>query len=449
MMKSSTSERRSCIGGSSAVVLKNGTGIKGAPLVAGLSRSLLGASPAVQRPANKVRVAWLTNEIPPYRIPFYQQLADTPGWCFQVLTCVDREVERVWDVPKTFGFQVKKSLSISYLRHVHHSGPESFDDNRQVHIPVGLIADLVRFRPHVLISSCQGISTLVGGTYARLFGRHLIVSFEGTTHTESDISVSQNWLRRMIARTADAYVVDGEQGKQYIASLGVLEDRIVAIGQPVDCDSFSDRLDSAERTRLRNEFEVKGCCFLFCGRLVPLKGVDQLIDAWTAFSKSLRAEQATLLIVGDGPERARLEQRVRESGLTNVRFVGHIPRNRLPAIYQLADAFVFPSLMDCWALAVNEAMASGLPVINSQFAGSSEFIAEGETGWVINPYDRAACARALTSALEAQDRLPAMGRAAREAISEMDVATVAERIRRVVSRFASNGAVHRCEGARG
>jgi glycosyltransferase involved in cell wall biosynthesis len=184
---------------------------------------------------------------------------------------------------------------------------------------------------------------------------------------------------------------------------------------------------------------------LFCGTLKPLKGIHYLLDAWARFIQEDDVD-ATLVIVGEGPERAKLERRASDAGLSNVRFLGHLQRERLPAIYHAADVFVFPTLDDCWALAVNEAMVAGLPVINSKYAGSADLISDGVNGWVIDPLNEVDLVRGLRSAWDARHERATMSMSVRNAVAGMTVPTVAERIRSVVNvvaieRARSNGQV--------
>jgi glycosyltransferase involved in cell wall biosynthesis len=143
------------------------------------------------------------------------------------------------------------------------------------------------------------------------------------------------------------------------------------------------------------------------------------------------------LIVGEGPDRARLERHVHETALKNVLFLGHLQRDQLPAIYHAADLFVFPTLEDCWALVVNEAMVAGLPVINSKYAGSTDMIVDGLNGWVVDPLDAADMLRGLRLAWEARHKLASMAPHIRSAVTPMTIPAVAERIRNAVRTVAS------------
>jgi glycosyltransferase involved in cell wall biosynthesis len=389
------------------------------------------ADVATSRPAeSNLRVAVVVNQIPPYYVRLFQELSETPGWDLKVFTFVDREVDRLWEVREHFTFATHRCFSLSYVRRIRHRGDQQFDDARQIHLPLGLIWDLIRFRPDIVLSGELGGRTVISALYARLFRRRLMVCFEGTRHTERDISRAQRWVRRLIRRAVDAYIVNGRLGRDYLEDLGIPSESIFETGQVVDTQTFAKRLSAEERAVLRDELGIRGHCYLFCGSLNQRKGSDKLLEAWREFSREA-SDGATLILVGEGSERAALEQRVADGHLMNVRFLGHVQRDKLPAIYQAADVFVLPTLEDCWALVVNEAMASGLPVINSKYAGSSELIVEGETGWVMDPLDRHDMLAKLRLAWEARDQRRAMGEAARETIAQFSVPAVAQRMRRV------------------
>jgi glycosyltransferase involved in cell wall biosynthesis len=380
----------------------------------------------------RLRVALLTNEIPPYCVPYYQELASTSNWDLKVLTCTDRETDRLWQVEKQLSFASKRCFSFSYHRTTRHQNRVTFKDRRQVHLPLGMLWDLYRFNPDVILSGELGARTLIGALYARLRNRPLVVSFEGTPHTERNIKWSQRLLRRAIGQIPHAYLVMGNQGQEYVQQLGVPPSAIFKIGQYIDLKSFADRPSDTCRDVLRSKFGIQGQCFLYCGRLVSAKGVHLLLNAWKEFSRS-DGIHATLILAGEGDEKPRLQQYAAENGLSNVSFLGHVAREQLPEIYQAADIFVFPTLIDCWGLVVNEALASGLPVILSQYAGSSELISEGRNGWVTDPLNQADLLQKLRSAWEARQQHEVMSASARQSVASLDVPVVAARVRKAVA----------------
>ena len=153
--------------------------------------------------------------------------------------------------------------------------------------------------------------------------------------------------------------------------------------------------------------------FLYVGRLIRLKGLQELLQAWSRFRQT-EGPKGTLLLVGDGPERGPLESMARELQLSNVLFTGAIPYEDTALYYSLADIFVMPSLEDKWSLVVPEAMSCGLPILCSIYNGCwPELVREGENGWVFDPQKPEELARLFSLCLRERERLPPMGLASR------------------------------------
>ena len=138
-----------------------------------------------------LRVALLTNENAPYRVPLYTELGNTEGWQFRVYTCIDREHDRLWEVARDVGFETRKSFSLRYTRNQRVEGGKDYVTRRPVHVPLGVVPDMVRFRPDVVISDEFGARTLLAALTAKMVGHRLIVCSESTPHTESNPSLKQ------------------------------------------------------------------------------------------------------------------------------------------------------------------------------------------------------------------------------------------------------------------
>jgi glycosyltransferase involved in cell wall biosynthesis len=133
-----------------------------------------------------------------------------------------------------------------------------------------------------------------------------------------------------------------------------------------------------------------GDYFLFVGRLSPEKGVRTLVEAW-------KETTAKLLVVGSGPEAARL----RASATRNVEFAGPVPQSQVADILRGARAVLSPSLWyEAQPRVILEAYAAGVPVIASRIGGLTELISEGESGLLVPPRDPAAWAEAVERLLD-------------------------------------------------
>ena len=160
---------------------------------------------------------------------------------------------------------------------------------------------------------------------------------------------------------------------------------------------------------------------LFVGRLVERKGVTHLVEAVA----QLADRRARLVIVGDGPERPRLEARARELGIADrVEFRGRISDADLRTAYQRAGVFVLPAVLDSrgdtegLGVVLLEAMNYGVPVIASNIGGIVDIVVDQETGLLVPPADAAALASALDSVLRDPARSRRLGEAGRRRLTE-------------------------------
>jgi glycosyltransferase involved in cell wall biosynthesis len=137
--------------------------------------------------------------------------------------------------------------------------------------------------------------------------------------------------------------------------------------------------------------------FLAAGRLEARKGLRLLVDAFAL----LMAEhpEARLRIVGDGPERRRLEEQINARGLDNaVALIGAVGHDEMRREFETAEVFVFPSLRDTSGAVVLEAMAMSLPIICLDHQGAAIMVADG-CGIKIQPGTYPATIKAMRDAL--------------------------------------------------
>jgi len=171
------------------------------------------------------------------------------------------------------------------------------------------------------------------------------------------------------------YIAPGQQLRTRLISWGIPEERVV----------FKPHFvlhDPGKRSSI-------GRYALFVGRLSPEKGLDLLLDVWNN-------DRLPLVIVGDGPLRSRMEQRVRDQGLTNVCFAGHCGHEEVSMFFQQARFLVMPSVwLETFGMVVIEAYAHGVPVLATRLGALADLIRDGTTGLLFTRGDRADLAAKL------------------------------------------------------
>ena len=183
----------------------------------------------------------------------------------------------------------------------------------------------------------------------------------------------------------------------------------------VDNNFFQRECAAASRTR--EDFraslglEPGRPVILFTAKLIPRKRCADLLDAYLQLSKSGDlAHLPYLLIVGDGEERASLENRAREARQGDVRFLGFRNQSELPRLYDLCNVFVLPSVDEPWGLAVNEVMNAARPVIVSDQVGCQKnLVHPGINGCVVRAGDLNGLAESLRIVLSDEQAGRLMG----------------------------------------
>ncbi len=173
---------------------------------------------------------------------------------------------------------------------------------------------------------------------------------------------------------------------------------------------------------------------LCVARLLPAKGLSDLLDAVATLRRAHPRIRCTL--VGDGPDRARLEARCLELGLTDaVHFAGFVGQDAIQPYYEAADVFVLPSYAEGVPVVLMEALAKGVPAIATAVGGTSELIEHGVTGLLVPPGRPDRLADALDAALHngaLRARLIEHGRA--KVLEEFEMTAIG---RQVAEHFAA------------
>ena len=338
----------------------------------------------------------LTEIIAPYRIPVFNVLAHRTGLDLHVIFLAETdETLRQWRVYKDeicFSYQVLPSWR-------WRSAKSSFLVNR------GLWSALNKVNPAVII--CGGYA-YAASWQALLWARRHRVEFvlwsESNRQDTRGGRAAVEWLKAYFLRHCDRFVVPGKASFEYLRSLGSPAASIVTAPNAVDNQWFAAEAENvrSHAAEFREKLKLPSRFILFVGRLVPEKGVFDLLAAYAKLESGLRSEIG-LVFAGDGVSREELTQQAKRISPGAICFPGFAQREDLAGLYALAEALVLPTHSEVWGLVVNEAMACGLPVIVSSIAGcSADLVDDGWNGFVVPPRD----AEKLSVAMDSVVRQP-------------------------------------------
>ena len=329
----------------------------------------------------KFKIILITNIIPPYRIPLFNAISERGNFYFKVAALAEREKNRKWEIDKEkikFDYQILPGLHW-FVRNKRRE--ISFHLNRE------LFKVLLGYKPDVVITSgYDSFAYWQAFLYCKLYRKKYIL-WNGTTLLSAGSTRGiKGLLKRVIVRGADRYIAYGIKAKEYLEYFGAESGKIHISTNTVDMEYFRSRV---EEYRNRDSFEKERKQYpkyllLNVGQLIKRKGVLQVLKAL----ECLKDIKVGLLIVGSGHEESSLKGFCKEKKLNNVFFKEFQQQDELAKYYALADIFILPSFEEVWGLVVNEALASGLYVLSSKYAGASyDLIKEGWNGEIFEPYD--------------------------------------------------------------
>lgn len=248
----------------------------------------------------------------------------------------------------------------------------------------------------VILAAWAYPDSVAAAHLARLFDVPFLVTVLGSDINESGKSPT---LRPQIAaalrRAARVISVSAALGDR-VAEMGVERSRIVVVRNGVDGEAFAIRDKRAARERLGLPQDRP--IVTFVGNLLPVKGVDVLIEAAGKW-RSMDAPPIYLCMVGGGELGDTLKARVQALGIADrVHFAGRVLPTDVPAYMNAADVFCLPSRLEGCPNVILEALASGKPVVASRTGGIPELIRD-ENGALVTPEDEGGLARALVAAV--------------------------------------------------
>jgi 1,2-diacylglycerol 3-alpha-glucosyltransferase len=206
-------------------------------------------------------------------------------------------------------------------------------------------------------------------------------------------------FKRRLLRLCAAGFAAGQNHVDYLAQLEMPRDHIFLGYDVVDNEYFSAKAEEirTQKSEIRNKLELPEKYFLASARFVEKKNLLRLIEAYARYrllaekneNGNHRSEVWSLVVLGDGPLKPEILRLISELHLENHVFLpGFKQYEELPAYFALAEVFIQASTTEQWGLVVNEAMASGLPVLVSNRCGcAADLVSEAVNGFTFDPFD--------------------------------------------------------------
>jgi glycosyltransferase involved in cell wall biosynthesis len=249
-------------------------------------------------------------------------------------------------------------------------------------------------------------------------------------------------IKRRLVALYSSSLTAGKPHIEYLTNLGIPKSKIFTGYDVVDNAHFAHgaALARSQKELRRVHLGLPEHFFLAPCRFIPEKNLANLIAAFADYRSSLGDRAWSLVLLGDGTLRTELIAQCQDLGINDcVKFTGFRQYDELPGYYGLAGAVILPSVRDTWGLVINEAMASGLPVLVSERCGcSADLVEDGVNGYVFDPHDTKGMASLMKKISHGGLDLAAMGHASQSIVDRWTPQVFAEGLLQA-SHAASEG----------
>jgi len=377
-----------------------------------------------------MKITWVTRSFLDYRIPVYEAINTLCNNNLTVIYFKDVVPERCQNKLKLILGERAIGLSGELRIGGKKNQPLSSIKRNGIRIPIqpGLIRKIKNTNPDVILSD-GFFQWTYSAILLRIFMRipHIML-YEGTEHTERNAGKIRLFYRRFASRFIDVIHCNGSLCVDFLENILKINQTKLALGNMTSdtkalkksCEEFTKE----DQLLFKDKLNLQGDVFLFVGRLVPLKGVQSLIEVWGG----LKPENCNLLLVGEGPLSDELREYVKVNNIKDVHFMGAVDYDDIYKYFAISNVFLIPTLQDNWSLVVPEAMSCGLPIISSKYNGCWPELVQPKNGWVFDPLDSDNFESTLVTALGKKDKWKQMGKESLQIVGEFSSEKIAQQI---------------------
>jgi len=353
------------------------------------------------------RIVILHNIISPYKTLLFNELYKICNE-FKVLYMSARESNREWDIKKD---------ELMFPHEIMFKG--TLDRVNALRVAIKTWGRLNSLNPDVLIIGGYSYAAYWAGLFWAKVNKKKIILWSSSNKEDHKRTFLKELVKSFLIQRCDAYNVYGTKSKEYLIKLGAKQDRIFIVGNNTDNAFYYNETMKWRKTRdtLCQEYNMPAHNFLYIGRFSKEKNIFSLLEA---YKKAIdMGDEWGLILVGSGPQKKAIEDYIQKQKIRNVLLPGFQQKSEICKFFAISDVFVLPSVSETWGLVVNEAMATGLPVLVSDRCGcSKDLVKEGVNGFLFDPLDKDSLLGLMNKMTHGEIDLEEMGRHSLEIVKD-------------------------------
>ncbi|WP_302285383.1 glycosyltransferase family 4 protein [Bacteroides clarus] len=330
-----------------------------------------------------------------YRVPFYQELIRLfHGEFYVIYSPIRYKMCNKELLCKQIKNQLGNHAIPLTTEHLFDTYSKQWDKmpniekGKRIPFTRGLMRTISKVNPDILITEGYFQWTPLVLLYGIFHHIPVYMGYERTLHTERNASIIKTFQRKIFNKKITGFLVNGQETKYYLESLGVPSKKIHIGGMSADSSLLKKKIVSfslSEKQNFKLSFNIEntGLLYMFSGRISEAKGVNYLLKAWEKHIKKNPKDR--IILIGHGDKYDYFKEKYKKE--TSIYLLGAVDYANIYRYYAIADVFILPTLQDNWSLVIPEAMACGLPVATSIYNGCHiELVHKGENGITFDTY---------------------------------------------------------------
>jgi len=381
---------------------------------------------------DKFKVIIIQNIISPYKTLLFNSLKQILN-NFKVIYLAETAINRKWRVNKEelqFEFDLLFNGEVDNINHIK--------------IAVEIYRKLNFYNPDVVMVGGYDYTVYWAALIWSKVNKRKVILINESHYLDKKRFVVKETIKKIFIANCAASLVAGTRHRDYINNFGMESENIFIMKGVGGINYNIYKKDDLEKYRknkrkICKKLKIPDKNFLYVGRFSPEKNLIFLLSVYKNL-KGANVDNWGMILVGDGPQKNEIENFIYENKIRNVLLVGYKQTEELPLFYAISDVFILPSISEPWGLVVNEAMASGLPIIISDRCGCyPDLVKEGINGYSFNPFDKNELLNIMENIIEEKYDLKKMGQTSLKIIKDYTSETMAQIFKKAINSVMSKG----------
>lgn len=352
-----------------------------------------------------MKLVIVTNIPAPYRLQIYEKLNDLLGKNFLVIYFAESESNRKWNL-------MNFKFNHIFLKENVKAKRDGFN---YVHNNPDIFRELGLFNPDVIVTSGFNPTHIYAWIYAKLFRKKHICMTDGWIESEKSLSIIHKLVRKVIFSTSSAFIGASKNSLDLYRSYGISDEKLFQSHLCIDNAKFQND----------NKFEDREYDLMFSGQFTERKLPFFFAEIIEKVLKHI--PNIKVLILGDGPLKEEFLLRLNNTNV-NYYYAGFVKQGELQKYYSNSKLFLFTTRLDPWGVVVNEAMASGTPVLTTPYAGViNDLLIDSINGFIL-PVDSDIWSKKALEILDNKELWNSLSKASTNLVQEFNFDVAAKGI---------------------